>query len=674
MHNNFMEENIKNDLLASCATMFTKWSQGKGTRRLYGPNKPQVTAVLLELLQIINSILLVVKKFAIVKKKEDLVVAMDDFVVEGRSLTPMSVFESVLSLKEDFERLNLNSITFYGQLSSYELEEMFEAMNKPLKFLESEGGLKKFLKEKKVEHIEVDQFQVKILKTGEEITTEPHKNKEAFKLAKKVERKLFSSTWQEYLSGKLDKDKFKTDYDSFLKLATTKPQDLVKVLKRILSRQEKVEAFLANLEEKLFAVGFSQDAIEEIKKKLLKPKKVMVEEDELARLRKIEKDFQRSLQERVNQSLKEVNRIKKKLAERKERTDAILRQVNQGALTLDKKGRIISLNPIAEKVLGLSIKECKGKSLEEVISRSHIVSIVPDWQKENEEETPKTVKVFSADNDVLDAVAESSLVIEDENGESIGTITAPPQEVLKKEFEKRTNDILDVLGHDLRAPLAAIKQNFSLIVSDDIRKHLNPAQEKFVGFCKKSMERMEKLISKILDASRLEKGKIILKKETVDTNKFLEDCVLSLKTWAEEKGITLTLIADKLPSLVIDPERIYQVISNLISNALKFTPSGGSVKVEARLKKEEGEDKIIISVSDTGIGIKKEDLPRIFNKYEQVNLNSGAGRSGLGLGLNICKSIVTLHKGKIWAESEEGKGSIFSFVLPIEQEKEEEND
>jgi signal transduction histidine kinase len=135
--------------------------------------------------------------------------------------------------------------------------------------------------------------------------------------------------------------------------------------------------------------------------------------------------------------------------------------------------------------------------------------------------------------------------------------------------------------------------------------------------------------------------------------------------WAENKNIRLKVSVAKMPHMEIDSGRIYQVISNLISNALKFTPAAGKVEVKAELEEKGPNSLVKVTVVDSGIGINKDDLERIFEKYEQLKAKSSSSASGLGLGLSICKTIVELHNGKIWVQSKQGKGSSFIFTLPL---------
>ena len=147
--------------------------------------------------------------------------------------------------------------------------------------------------------------------------------------------------------------------------------------------------------------------------------------------------------------------------------------------------------------------------------------------------------------------------------------------------------------------------------------------------------------------------------------KVIEDAAHSLDSWAKDKRIIITTHIGPLAEAYCDSDRIFQVITNLISNALKFTPEKGTIHVEGRMVDTEQGRAMEVRVTDSGMGIRQEDLGRIFNKYEQVSLEQPAGVSGLGLGLSTCKTIVEMHEGTIWADSVTGEGSTFTFQVPV---------
>jgi len=342
-------------------------------------------------------------------------------------------------------------------------------------------------------------------------------------------------------------------------------------------------------------------------------------------------------------------------------------------MVLDKNGKILEMNPIAHKVLGISAKTAKGQLLEDVIEDHHMLSVISGWEKETEDYTPKQIEIQAGSEETIDTIRESAIVIEDENGRPIGEVSALQDVVRQREIEGRKDDILDVLGHDLRTPLTVVKQSISLMADSlNLPEKISEAQqEKILSACRRNVIRLEKLVNKILDVRQLETGKIILRRDSAHGDRLIEDATLSLDSWAKDKHIAIELQLEALPEIHCDSERIYQVITNLVSNALKFTPEGGSIRVKASVKDCAGVQYAEVSVADSGVGIQEDDLKRIFNKYEQVSLRSPEGVSGLGLGLSTCKTIIEMHGGEIWVNSNLGQGSTFSFRIPVTAQDQE---
>jgi signal transduction histidine kinase len=169
------------------------------------------------------------------------------------------------------------------------------------------------------------------------------------------------------------------------------------------------------------------------------------------------------------------------------------------------------------------------------------------------------------------------------------------------------------------------------------------------------------LINDILDLSKIEAGRMELEATTFHLPDAIENALLLIRERASRHGIKLErVIDDRLGDFTGDERKIKQILVNLLSNAVKFTPEGGQIKVEAKL----GDTAVIISVTDTGIGIAKEDQEAIFEEFRQVGTNYAQKREGTGLGLSLTRKFVELHGGKIWVESGEGRGSKFTFTLP----------
>jgi signal transduction histidine kinase len=225
---------------------------------------------------------------------------------------------------------------------------------------------------------------------------------------------------------------------------------------------------------------------------------------------------------------------------------------------------------------------------------------------------------------------------------------------------RHKSEFLANMSHELRTPLNAII-GFSQVMRERMVGDLTQKQEEYLDDVLSSGNHLLSLINDVLDLSKVEAGQVELKIAPFSLREALERGVVMVRDWAREDDVHVALAADPQVDVVEgDERRIRQVVFNLLSNAVKFTPAGGSVDVaSARLDGE-----VRVSVADTGPGIAPEDQERIFEEFQQTDL--GARREGTGLGLALAKRLVELHGGRIWVESELGKGSTFTFALPLE--------
>ncbi len=252
-------------------------------------------------------------------------------------------------------------------------------------------------------------------------------------------------------------------------------------------------------------------------------------------------------------------------------------------------------------------------------------------------------------------------------GMAIENITLYQQEFKARErleeLNKLKDDFVAIVSHDLRSPLTAILGASEILLHDEyMDTPLTEDQRELVENIQTMGEQQLHLVNDLLDLAKIESGKLELKPTVANMSQILQQCHTTLKVLADNKNITLSLtIGPRLPKIMIDVPKISQVINNLVGNAIKFTEPGGKVTVQL----VRDDDMVKISVTDTGEGIRPEDLLVLFNKFQQVKTRGTTGERGTGLGLSICKDLVELHKGTIWAESRVGVGSTFSFTLPI---------
>ncbi|MBS3906826.1 MAG: response regulator [Syntrophaceae bacterium] len=245
-----------------------------------------------------------------------------------------------------------------------------------------------------------------------------------------------------------------------------------------------------------------------------------------------------------------------------------------------------------------------------------------------------------------------------------------------KNIDAMKSEFVSVASHELRTPLAAIKNSIQLILSGKTGE-INENQTKFLSMAERNINRLTNILNNLLNLSKIESGKVELKFEDVALKSLIELTASSLRPQADGKSIAIEVeVPEDLPAAFADKDKIEQVLVNLIGNAIKFTPERGKIFVMAKAYFEERErgtvNKIAVSVKDTGIGIPVEHLNSVFEKFHQVEDSLHRSTGGTGLGLAITKGLVEAHQGKIWVESEVGKGSVFTFTLPVSERERRE--
>ncbi|MCJ7827862.1 HAMP domain-containing histidine kinase [Patescibacteria group bacterium] len=239
-----------------------------------------------------------------------------------------------------------------------------------------------------------------------------------------------------------------------------------------------------------------------------------------------------------------------------------------------------------------------------------------------------------------------------------------------QELSRLKDEFVSVASHELRAPMTTIKGYLSMIMDGDAGK-LSPKVKEYLGMAYESSERMIRLVNNMLNVSRIESGRLIMSLDDIHIEEAIEKVVHMFNLQAEGHGLQLKYFKPKkrLPRVRVDPDRIQEVIANLVGNAISYTPHG-HIHVGSELK----DDKIIITVEDTGVGIAPEDQRELFRKFSQVGVRAPL-KKGSGLGLYICRMLINEFGGDIWLKSKVGKGSTFYFSLPaiINYRKEEVN-
>jgi len=376
--------------------------------------------------------------------------------------------------------------------------------------------------------------------------------------------------------------------------------------------------------------------------------------EELKALYAMRDQFKSEMDRRVQEATRHYEIENKYLAFEKDKMDSIMRNVGEGVVVVGNDGNILMANPAAEKLLGQRGQAIIGQALKKTIKEEHSLVL-----SKGSPESVTEIEVAGKDAETRRVLRTSNAVIEDRDGHTIGMVSVLSDITKMKEVEQLKSDFVANVSHELRSPLAAIQKNLTVIL-DKTAGEINDNQKEFLSLAKENVERLTRLINDLLDLSKIEAGKMEMKKNRTDLTALVRKAVMSFSGWFGEKRIKFRLQLPNQPvELDLDPDKITQVMNNLLSNALKFTPAQGEITVALRAG-----DAIEVSVTDTGVGIAEKDIFRIFNKFEQVSDNHPNGANGTGLGLPLAKEIVEKHGGNILVKSAVGKGSTFSFTLP----------
>jgi two-component system phosphate regulon sensor histidine kinase PhoR len=240
--------------------------------------------------------------------------------------------------------------------------------------------------------------------------------------------------------------------------------------------------------------------------------------------------------------------------------------------------------------------------------------------------------------------------------------------------ERLRTDFIAMVSHDLRTPLATIKEAMSLL-SETAAARLEDRQRRYLTIAREEIDRLNRMIDNLIEVSRMDAGNVVLRFDAVDLPELLSGAIESLSLLVSKRNLIVERnIPARLPPVMGDRDRLLRVFNNILDNAIKYTPRGGTIRVDigfvspsAAVLKEKGiltnTGYVEVAVSDDGPGIPAEFLDRIFGKFERVDPHG----PGIGLGLAIVRSIVEMHHGKVWAESNLGEGARFHFILPIKE-------
>jgi len=388
---------------------------------------------------------------------------------------------------------------------------------------------------------------------------------------------------------------------------------------------------ITNSISKLSSAGFTSDW-----KPKLSPSEHSIEIDRLI-------DAFNYLTEQIQNQFRALEQERNKLS-------SVLQEMTDGVLIIDSQGVIQLANPAVPKMLNLPDQEIIGKTISQVLPHTQFHE---SWQRTRDSKETQTSLIEIQPKKLYIQCMTAPL-------ETIakGTVLMLLQNLTRQRYlETVRRDFISNISHELRTPLASLKALTETLQEGALDDP--PAAHRFLMQIENEVDSLSHMVSELLELSRIESGQVPLRLRPASPYEILQKTLERLGIQAERAGLKVVIDCDpNIPQVLADPSRLEQVVGNLFHNAIKFTPAGGQIILSA--KPQNGN--VIFCVSDSGIGIPAEELPRIFERFYKTDRARAGG--GTGLGLAIAKHVVEAHGGTIWAESIESQGSKFFFIIP----------
>ncbi|HEY3376914.1 MAG TPA: ATP-binding protein [Armatimonadota bacterium] len=338
----------------------------------------------------------------------------------------------------------------------------------------------------------------------------------------------------------------------------------------------------------------------------------------------------------------------------KKQLEYTLQSMTSGLLVLSRNSRIQIMNLSAAQLLGLDPDEHIGKHYNEVVKNEEMREFLASSLQEEGE----TAKEFVSEDHFYQA---ETAKVRDEKRNVIGLLCVLNDVTELRNVERMKSDFVSTVSHELRTPLTSIKGFVRTLLDDPEGEFYDQeTRMEFYGIIDSECDRLVRLISDLLNVSRIERGlPLQLNYDDTDVSALVEKCVSFQRSYTTKHEL-VTAVPEDLPKIVIDKDKVDQIITNLISNAIKYSPNGGLITTSVS---DEG-DKLKFSVTDQGMGIPADHIDKVFQRFHRVHSGDSQRVGGTGIGLFLVKSLVEAHHGAIWVDSVMGKGSTFSFTVP----------
>ena len=345
----------------------------------------------------------------------------------------------------------------------------------------------------------------------------------------------------------------------------------------------------------------------------------------------------------------------------KQKSEAIIRSIDDGIILVDAEFKVTGMNPMARRILNIQPDEPQNRHFLEVVKSEEMFSYI---KKSMESGKPLNIEekqnIFTVERNGNRYHYQFSITpVCGKKGVLIGVVLLLRDVTRLTELDRLKSEFVMTASHELRTPLTSIGMSIELLLENAVKK-LDEKEQQLLSAAHEDLQRLKVFVNNLLDLSRIEAGKMEMEFDNIPVHMLFEKVMTIMKSQAEEKGVSLSLdVLKELPRIKADANKVMWVLTNLISNSLRYTDRGGHIRLSA----ESFGPYIQISVSDDGTGIPYEYQSKIFDKFVQIKSDKVLGGSGLGLA--ICKEMVRAHGGTIWVDSVPGEGSVFTFTLPI---------
>jgi two-component system phosphate regulon sensor histidine kinase PhoR len=354
----------------------------------------------------------------------------------------------------------------------------------------------------------------------------------------------------------------------------------------------------------------------------------------------------------------------KDIANEKSRMRVLINLIANGVMVTDAEKKLVLANPAFMKIMGFKGDDVIGLPFTELVHQEQLQQMVEHALSMPESDITELTEELEMPRNgegVTATYVARCRPFRDRIGRNLGTITVLSDITYLKEINQRQSDFVSMVAHEIRSPMNAVMAQIK-VIQDGLAGDITPKQSEILGRASEKINGLVTLSSELLNLAKRETGLVALERKSVKMNELLKDQVDFHQPGAQAKKIQLKLnpLPD-LPPVLANKQNMEEVLSNLITNAINYTPEGGTITVGARPEKHH----LCISVTDTGIGIEKEDLNRIFDRFYRVKNEKTRYIIGTGLGLPIVKSIVEAHDGMIRVDSKPDHGSTFYVYIPL---------